>query len=100
MAYSVASQPVAASRPMAEKIQPMALSGRWATITAPTTMNPVKARNRVTVPGPRPRAVTSRVTAVPQPTTKIASMDQATQAAARSFTWPRATSSHRQLRRL
>jgi hypothetical protein len=30
---------------MAEKIQPMTLPGRWATITAPMTMNAVKANS-------------------------------------------------------
>jgi hypothetical protein len=32
-----------ASRAMAERIQPMALLGRWATISAPTTMKAAKA---------------------------------------------------------
>jgi hypothetical protein len=36
--YSPAGAQVAASSPMAVKIQPIALSGRWATIKAPTTM--------------------------------------------------------------
>ena len=90
---------MAAKRPMAEKIRPMALSGRWATITAPMTMNPVKARYRVRVSGSKPPLTTARVSAIAQPIAKIASKNQATQAAARSFTWPRATSSTRQLRR-
>jgi hypothetical protein len=38
------SAPAEDSRPTAEKIQPMALPGRCATITAPTTINAVKAR--------------------------------------------------------
>jgi hypothetical protein len=42
VAYSTASSAVKASRPMAEKIQPMALLGRWATIKAPTTMKALK----------------------------------------------------------
>jgi hypothetical protein len=32
---------------MAEKIQPMVLPGRWATITAPTAMNAAKASSRL-----------------------------------------------------
>jgi hypothetical protein len=45
-AYSKASTPAEASRPMAVKIQPSGLPGRWATITAPTTMKAVKASTR------------------------------------------------------
>jgi hypothetical protein len=41
--------PVTASRPMAEKTQPMALPGRWATIRAPTTMKAAKASSSPTV---------------------------------------------------
>jgi hypothetical protein len=36
--YSPAGAQVAVSSPMVVKIQPMALSGRWAMIKAPTTM--------------------------------------------------------------
>jgi hypothetical protein len=43
----VASTPVAVSRPMAEKLQPTALPGRWVTMTTPTTMNPAKATSRL-----------------------------------------------------
>jgi hypothetical protein len=32
---------------MAEKIQPTALPGRWATISAPTAMNAAKAKKKV-----------------------------------------------------
>ena len=39
----MASTPAEDNSPMAEKIQPRALPGRWATITAPTTMNAVNA---------------------------------------------------------
>ena len=46
-AYSVAGTPMAVSRPIAEKIQPTALPGRWATMTAPTTMNAAKASSRL-----------------------------------------------------
>ena len=39
---------------MAEKIQPMALPGRWATITAPTTMKARKPQQKATKkPGSR-----------------------------------------------
>ena len=41
-AYSTASFAVNASSPAAEKIQPMALPGRWATIKAPTIMKALK----------------------------------------------------------
>jgi hypothetical protein len=45
-AYSMVSTPAEDSSPMAEKIQPTALPGRWATITAPTTMKAVNASTR------------------------------------------------------
>jgi hypothetical protein len=47
MAYWLASCPVTASSAMAEKIQPMALPGRWATIKAPTTMKALKPTNSI-----------------------------------------------------
>jgi hypothetical protein len=40
------STPTEDSSPMAEKIQPRAFPGRWATITAPTTMKAVNASVR------------------------------------------------------
>jgi hypothetical protein len=40
------STPTEDSSPMAEKTQPIRLPGRWATITAPTTMNAVNATTR------------------------------------------------------
>jgi hypothetical protein len=41
--YSMATKAPSDSRPMAEKSQPMALSGRRATTSAPTTMKAVNA---------------------------------------------------------
>ena len=41
--------PVTASRLMAEKTQPMALPGRWATTRAPTPMKAAKASSSPTV---------------------------------------------------
>jgi hypothetical protein len=53
-AYSMASTPAEDSRPMPAKIHPSGLSGRWATITAPTTMNAVNASSRARfMPGSR-----------------------------------------------
>jgi hypothetical protein len=60
----------------------MALPGRWATMTAPTTMNAVKASSRAMLrPGSRWKLPlsTDRVTVTTKQTTKIASMDQASQ---------------------
>src|SRR5205823_7109000 len=48
-AYSAAAAPVTASSPMAAKIQPTALPGRWATTRAPTPVNAVKARSSAIV---------------------------------------------------
>jgi hypothetical protein len=80
-AYSIASPPVAASRPMAAKIQPTALPGRWATIAAPTTMNAAKAGSRV-ICWKWPLTTNNGITTAKQ-AMKIASMDQATETAGR-----------------
>jgi hypothetical protein len=69
------------SSPTAEKSQPMALPGRCPVITAPTTMNAVKARYRARLtPVSRWKLPlsTDRETDTAKQTTKIASMDQAT----------------------
>jgi hypothetical protein len=60
----VASTPVAVSRPIAEKIQPTALPGRWATMIAPTAMNAAKASSRLLSCSKLPLA-TDRGTATP-----------------------------------
>jgi hypothetical protein len=60
----------------------MALPGRWATMTAPTTMKAVKASHRARLtPGSRWKLplTTCRATVTAEQTTNSASMDQATQ---------------------
>jgi hypothetical protein len=67
---------------MAEKSQPMALPGRWATITAPTTMNAAKASVRANrKPGRRWKLplATDRGNPTPVQATKMPTMAQATQ---------------------
>jgi hypothetical protein len=81
VAYSAASAPVIGSSPTAEKIQPMALLGRWATTKAPTTMKAPKPNTSTTklagscwkVP-----LATVRMVVKTMLTTKTASIDQAT----------------------
>jgi len=51
---------VADSKPTAEKIQPTALPGRWATITKPTIMNAAKANSRGGLSGLRLPLATAR----------------------------------------
>jgi hypothetical protein len=65
-----------------EKIQPMALPGRWATIKAPTTMKALKPRNsRSWLPTScwKVPLATARRSPTTRLTMMTASMDQATQ---------------------
>jgi hypothetical protein len=68
---------------MAEKIQPMTLPGRWATISAPTTMNAAKASSSGSVslkaPGPKVPLATESATSAATPAVQVASIAQATQ---------------------
>jgi hypothetical protein len=68
---------------MAEKIQPMALPGRWATISAPTTMNAAKASSSGSVslkaPGPKVPLATDSATSAATPAVQAASIAQAIQ---------------------
>jgi hypothetical protein len=67
---------------MAEKSQPIALPGRWATIKAPTIMKALKPTNSRTWLPASCRKVplaTARISPATRLTTKTASMDQATQ---------------------
>jgi hypothetical protein len=82
---------------MAEKIQPTLLPGRCATITAPTTMNAVKASSRAA--GWAGFCWNSPLAAIrgiptPTPATKIASMDQAIQVERLRTMPPRPMESH------
>jgi hypothetical protein len=67
---------------MAEKTQPMALLGPWATAKAPTTMKAPKPSTYTTrLAGScwKPPSATARMVAKTTLTMKTASMDQATQ---------------------
>ena len=80
--YWPASCPVTASRALAEKSQPMALLGRWATTKAPTTMKALKPRNsRIWLPAScwKVPLATARGSPTTRLTAKTANIDQATQ---------------------